>query len=138
MPRTLALDIGLKRTGAAITDDLNITAQPLGARERIGYKSELEWIKELMEEYEIERVLIGHPLNMDGSKSEMAKICESVARKLEKELAVEITLWDERLTTAHAQRILTETGATRKKKKKKVDTMAAQLLLSNWLESGGP
>jgi putative Holliday junction resolvase len=135
MGRTLALDIGTKRTGAAITDDLNITAQAVGMKHRTGYKSELSWVRELMGEYEIERIIVGHPINMNGSRGERALACESIARKLARDVCVEVILWDERLTTVEAEETLIKTGTSRKKRKQKVDQVAAQLILSSWLAS---
>ncbi len=136
MNRTLAFDIGEKRTGAAISDGLGITAQPVGVRERTGYKSELRWVRELMDEYEIERIIIGHPVNMDGSSGKMAQMCEKIAEKLKKDLTgIEIALWDERLTTAGAERTLIMANVSRKKRKKVVDQLAAQLILSSWLDA---
>lgn len=136
MGRTLALDIGTKKTGAAITDDLNITAQQVGVRQRTGYKSELAWVRELMEQYEIDRIIIGHPLNMNGTRGERALACESIARKLDRDVLAEVILWDERLSTVEAEQVLIETGATRKKRKKVIDQVAAQLILKSWLDAG--
>jgi len=136
MGRTLALDIGTKRTGAAITDDLNITAQAVGVRSRTGYKSELAWVRELMEKYEIDTIIIGHPINMNGSEGKRALACQSIARKLNRDVKAEVMLWDERLTTVEAKETLAKTGASRKKRKKIVDQVAAQLILSSWLASG--
>lgn len=138
MRRTLAFDIGLKRTGAAITDDLYITAQPLGVRERVGYRTELAWARELMERYDIERIVVGHPISMSGERGERALACESVAKKLANELGLEVALWDERLTTAEAERTLIAADVSRAKRKKVVDQMAAQLILSSWMAARGP
>jgi len=136
MGRALALDIGTKRTGAAITDDLNITAQGVGVHATTGYKSELAWVRELMEKYEIDTIIIGHPVNMNGSKGKRALACESIARKLERDVKTKVILWDERLTTVEAEETLKQTGAGRKKRKKFVDQVAAQLILSSWLADG--
>jgi len=137
MGRTLAFDIGEKRTGAAITDELYITAQPVGVRERVGYKSEVAWVLELMKEYNIERIVVGHPVGLSGERGERALACESVAKKLAEALQLEVVLWDERLTTAEADRMMKDAGVSRKKRKKSVDRIAAQLILTGWLASGG-
>ena len=137
MGRTVAFDIGEKRTGAAITDDLYITAQPLGVRERVGYRTELAWARELMERYEIERIVVGHPITMSGQRGERALACESVAQKLARDLGLEVTLWDERLTTAEAERTLIAADVSRAKRKKVIDQMAAQLILSSWMGARG-
>jgi len=135
MGRTLALDLGEKRTGAAISDDLGITAQPVGVRERTGFKSDLAWVRELMARYDIERIVVGHPLNMDASRGERALASERFAGKLAREVGVAVTLWDERLTTAAAERALLEADVSRRKRKKVIDQMAAQLILSSWLDA---
>ena len=134
--RTLAIDPGDVKTGAAISDELGITAQPAGVWKRGGFKDDLAGIKKLMTEYEIERIVIGHPINMDGSVGERAKKVESLAKKLEKALPeIEVVLWDERLTTVMAERTLIEADVSRKKRRKVIDQMAAQLILSSWLDA---
>ena len=135
MGRVLALDVGTKRTGAAISDDLRITAQAVGVRERTGYKSDLKWIRELMEQYDIDTIVLGRPLNMDASMGERAQETERIAKKLAKDLPCEIAMWDERLTTVSAEKALIEGGMSRKKRKKKVDQVAAQLILSSWMSA---
>jgi len=135
MGRTLALDVGTKRTGAAISDELGITAQPVGVRERTGYKSDLAWVRELMKKYEIDRIVVGHPLNMDGSSGERAVASEKFAEKLRKDVRAEVSLWDERLTTMQAERMLIDADVSRKKRRKVIDQIAAQLILSTWLDS---
>ncbi len=135
MGRALALDLGTKRTGAAISDELGITAQPVGVRARTGYKSDLAWVRELMVEYEIDKVIVGYPINMDTSIGERALASERFAAKLKKDVDAEVILWDERLSTAGATRVLLEADISRKKRKKVVDQMAAQLILSTWLDA---
>ncbi len=137
MGRTLALDVGTKRTGAAISDELGITAQPLGVRERTGYKSDLAWVISLMKEYDIARIVIGLPLNMDGSRGERAIACEKIAEKLGKDVQAEILLWDERMTTMEAERTLISANVSRKKRRKVIDQLAAQIILSSWLGANG-
>lgn len=135
MKRTMALDVGEKRTGAAISDELGITAQAIGVHERTGYKSDLEWIRGLMKTYDVGRFVVGLPLNMDGTKGERALACERFAEKLRRDTGIEVSLWDERMTTMEAERALISTGMSRMKRKKKIDATAAQLILSGWLSS---
>ncbi len=136
MARTLALDLGTVRTGAAISDELGITAQPAGSWSRKGYKDDLRNVIRLIEEYEtVESVVVGIPRNMDGSYGEMATLCGNIAKKLEKDLDIPVATWDERLTTAMAERVLIEANVSRKKRKNFKDQMAAQLILSSWLQS---
>ena len=135
MSRVLGLDLGTKRTGVAISDDLRITAQAVGVRDRIGYKSDLKWIRELLAQYEIETIVIGRPINMDATVGERALEAERFAKKLAKDVPCEIKLWDERLSTVSAEKALIETGTSRKKRKKVIDQVAAQLILSNWMSA---
>ena len=137
MGRTLALDVGDVRTGAAISDMLGITAQPAGVWERVGYKTDLENVRRLMKEYEIERIVVGHPINMDGTRGERALFCERFAEKLRKDVTAEVVLYDERMTTMQAERALISADVSRKKRKKVVDQMAAQLILSGWMAVHG-
>ncbi|MBI4666404.1 MAG: Holliday junction resolvase RuvX [Nitrospinae bacterium] len=133
MGRILALDLGERRTGAAVSDELGYTAQPAGMWERVGYKDDLAGVKKLMAEYQIERIVVGHPLNMDGTRGERAMACERIAEKLKKDLGIEVSLWDERMTTMGAERMMIDAGVRRDKRKKVIDQMAAQLILSGWL-----
>lgn len=135
MKRVMALDVGDKRTGAAISDELGITAQPLGVHQRTGYKSDLEWIRGFMKEYDIERLVVGLPLNMNGSRGERAMAAERYAEKLRADTGLEVSLWDERMTTMEAERFLIEAGMSRMKRKKKIDQTAASLILSGWLSA---
>ena len=135
MGRTLAIDLGSKRTGAAISDPLNITAQPVGVFEGIGYKPLRGWITGLMKKYDIERIIVGHPVNLNMSVGERAIASEKFAKKLEKDTGLEIILWNERFTTVEAERVLITFGTRRQKRKKVIDQMAAQLILSSWLDS---
>lgn len=135
MGRVMALDVGEKRTGAAISDELWITAQPLGVHNRTGYKSDLQWIRGFMRVYDIERVVVGLPLNMDGSRGEKAMASERYAEKLRRDTGLEVSLWDERMTTMEAERFLIEAGMSRMKRKRKIDQTAAQLILSGWLSA---
>ncbi|MGK7344630.1 MAG: Holliday junction resolvase RuvX [Candidatus Nitrospinota bacterium M3_3B_026] len=137
MARALALDIGDKRTGAAVSDDLGITAQPAGVVEASGYKPLLAFVRGLMEKYEIDRIIVGHPVNMNGTIGERARLSERIAEKLKKDIDAEVILWDERLTTAQAERALISADVSRKKRKQSVDQVAAQLILSGWLAAGG-
>ena len=135
MNRVIALDLGEVRTGVAISDDLRLTAQPAGYWDRKGYKDELAGIRKLLEEYEIDTIVLGRPLHMNGSVGERALHAESIGKKLKKDLpGMTIVFWDERLTTVGAESLLKEAKVSRKKRKKVVDQMAAQLILSGWLD----
>jgi putative Holliday junction resolvase len=134
MGRILALDLGTVRVGVAISDELGITAQPAGVFKRIGYKSDLREIRAYLRDYKIKRIVIGHPLNMDATRGEMAQSAEKFADKLKVDLpGISISLWDERWTTAEAERLMIAADVSRKKRRKVIDQAAAQLILTGWM-----
>ncbi len=137
MGRILALDIGTKRTGSAITDDLHMMAHALRGWGRRGYKDDLEQVKKITAEYEIEKIIVGLPLNMNGTEGDMARLCKSIAGKLRADLALDVELLDERLTSVEAEEILHDGGMKRKKMKGKVDALAAEIILTRWLDLHG-
>ena len=135
MARYLALDIGTKRIGVAISDALNITAQGLGTIERKSQKYTLDKIRSFFEEYEIAKIIVGIPLNMNGEKGDSAKSAEEFARLVEKELSIAVELVDERLTTLQGEKVLLEADISRRKRKRSIDKIAAQLILQTYLDS---
>lgn len=137
MSRILALDPGEKRIGVAVTDALNITAQGLETIQQKTKEDTLKKLKEIVKEYDVEKVVIGLPLNMDGSKGEKAKLSEEFACFLKKGLSIDVELTDERLTTLQGERILLEADISRRKRKKSIDKISAQLILQNYLSSRG-
>lgn len=127
--RILGIDYGSKRIGIAISDELGITAQTRGYIERA------EEIGRITEQEKVEKIIVGHPLNMDGTVGPAGKKSEELASHLKETLSIPVELWDERLTTRSADRILIEANLSRKKRKKKVDQLAAQIMLQNYLDS---
>ncbi len=132
--RMLALDLGEKRIGVAVSDALNIIAQSVGTIERKGIKSDLKRIQELAQEYDAGRLIVGLPLNMDGTKGKSAKYAVDFVNKIKKEMQIEVEMIDERLTTAQGERILLEADVSRSKRRKNLDKIAAQLILQNYLD----
>lgn len=135
MARYLALDIGTKRIGVAISDPLNITAQGLGTIEQKNQKDTLDRIRSFFEKYEIGKIIVGLPLNMNGEKGDSAKSAEEFARLVEEELSIPVELVDERLTTMQGEKLLLEADISRKKRKNSIDRIAAQLILQAYLDS---
>lgn len=135
MTRILGLDFGEKRIGVAVTDGLNITAQAVGTIERKGIKSDIRKIAELIKEYGASKVIIGLPFNMDGTKGKSANLAIDFANVLKKELGAQVEMVDERLTTSQGERVLLEADLSRKKRKKNIDKIAAQLILQSYLDS---
>jgi putative Holliday junction resolvase len=134
-PRTLGIDYGRVRVGLAVTDALGIAAHPVGVVENRGDEALLGEVEAVARDREVGHVLLGLPLNMDGSKGPMAKEVEAFARRLGDRLGVEVELWDERLTSHEVETRLAERGVGWKKRKGRVDVGAAALILTEWLRT---
>ena len=134
MQRILGLDFGEKRIGVAVSDALNIIAQSVGTIERKGIKSDLKKIQELVQEYNAGRLIVGLPLNMNGTKGRSANLAIDFVNKVKKEIQIEVEMVDERLTTRQGERIFLEADVSREKRKKNLDKIAAQLILQIYLD----
>lgn len=134
MSRMLALDFGEKRIGVAVSDALNIIAQSVGTIERKSLKNDLNKIEELIKEYDASILIVGLPLNMDGTEGRSANRAIDFVNELKKVIHIKVEMADERLTTAQGERIFLEADISRKKRKKNIDKIAAQLILQNYLE----
>lgn len=132
--RILSLDFGEKRIGVAVSDPLNIIAQSVGTIERKGTKNDLQKVGELVREYEAGKLIVGLPLNMDGTEGKSANRAMDFVKELKKAIKVEVEMLDERLTTAQGERIFLEADMSRKKRKENLDKIAAQLILQNYLD----
>ncbi|MGC8804863.1 MAG: Holliday junction resolvase RuvX [Candidatus Ratteibacteria bacterium] len=131
--RVLALDLGEKRIGVAISDQYRTIARGLGTIEVNG--KEHEKIKEIVKKYNVARIVYGIPLRNDGSLSARAEKMLSFVSKLRNMLKVEFIPWDERMTTVEAENILLMADLSRKKRKKIRDKLAAQIILQSYLDS---
>lgn len=134
MSRILAFDFGEKKIGVAVSDALNITAQSVGVIERRGIKNDIKKIQDLVREYEAVKLIVGLPLNMDGTKGKSAKLAIDFVEAVKKEIQVDVEMIDERLTSAQGERILLEADMSREKRKKNIDKIAAQLILQSYLD----
>jgi putative pre-16S rRNA nuclease len=132
--RTLALDHGTKRIGVAISDETKTIAQPLEYIPAEPFAHFLARLKQLLREKEINLILIGLPRNMDGSYGPAAQKVEAFVAVLRNAITVPIKTWDERLTSAQANRILIQGNVRRNNRKQKVDKMAAAILLQSYLD----
>lgn len=137
MKRILALDVGSVRVGVAMSDPLGITAQPLEVIER-KKNSPFQRVKELVEEHEVTCVLIGRPLTMSGEAGLAVQAIEAFAEDLRKKVSVPLVMWDERLTTKEAERMMIQSGARRETRKANIDKIAAAILLQSYLDAGCP
>jgi putative Holliday junction resolvase len=132
--RVLALDVGTKRIGMAISDELGITAQGIGTLERKNKKSDFAHLDTVLERYGVVELVVGIPLRMSGEEGTQAGKIRGFAQELKERTGLPLHFWDERLTSAEAHRVLNEAGMTRLNRKGKVDQMAAIMILQGWME----
>lgn len=135
MMRIMALDFGTRRIGIAISDELLLTAQGLNSLERKTLKDDLEEISRLANENNVEEIVVGLPLNMNGTYSAKTKEVVVFVDELSKAVTMSVKTWDERLTSMQAERILLEADASRAKRRKVTDKLAAQIILQSYLDS---
>ncbi len=133
--RILALDHGTRRIGVAVSDEMQIIAQPLEFIPAEPFADFLTRFKDLLREKVVELVLVGMPRNMDGSFGPAAIKVQEFVAELKGAVTVPIQTWDERLTSAQANRFLIEGKVRRNKRKEKVDKTAAAILLQSYLDS---
>ena len=129
----LALDVGKKRIGLAISDELGITAQGIETLERTRIREDLEKLGNIAKTRNISTLLIGRPLHMSGSESRQSRYTEEFGERLSRFLALPVVYWDERLTSMEAERMLRAAGASLDEKKRAVDRISAVLLLESYL-----
>ncbi|HLI30249.1 MAG TPA: Holliday junction resolvase RuvX [Terriglobia bacterium] len=132
--RILAIDFGMKRFGLAVSDALGLTAQGLPTLERTNLNRDLSALETLIREYEVQEIILGNPLSKDGSASPMSGRVDEFAQKLGKRTGRAVKLWDERLTSAEAQRMLHASGIGLSKRQRAVDRVAATLILQSYLD----
>lgn len=136
--RILGLDYGSKTVGVAISDPLLITAQGLEIirRESEGkIRKTYQRIEELCQEYEVEKIVLGYPKNMNGTDGDRAQKSLEFKEALERRTGLPVIMWDERLTTVSADNVMMESGIRRENRKEYVDEIAAMIILQNYLES---
>jgi putative Holliday junction resolvase len=133
--RLAALDVGDKRIGVAVSDGLGLTAQPLGTVERRSMKADCAAIRQLLADYEIEKVVAGLPLGLSGAEGEQADRVRHFCERFTLETGWEVVFQDERLTSAQGERMLLEAGMRRGRRREVLDRVAAALILQGWLDS---
>ena len=131
--RVLAIDYGDARTGVAVSDAMGLMAGFTTVIHSHSAKEVLARLCELIRAHQADKLVMGYPRNMDGTEGPRAELYREFAKKLEAAAGMEVVLWDERRTTVDAHRILTETGNRGKKRKEKVDAVAASLILEGYL-----
>ncbi len=131
----MALDLGKKRIGLALSDPLGITAQGLPTLQRTRIREDLDALAKLAEEWDVRLLLMGHPLHMTGKEGRQAEYTREFAERLRERTGLDLLYWDERLTTVAAQRVLRDSGISIAKRAAAVDKLSAQILLSSYLDS---
>jgi len=135
MMRVLALDVGDKRIGVAISDPGQVLARSLKVIQRGSRQEDFAAVARLVEEYEVETVVVGYPWSLDGKAHAQAEKVERYATSLAESLTVPMLLWDERFSTVSAERLMREAGLRGKKKRERVDAVAAAVILQDYLDS---
>ncbi|HVP43150.1 MAG TPA: Holliday junction resolvase RuvX [Terriglobales bacterium] len=133
--RILALDVGSRRIGLAVSDPLGITAQGLETLQRKNKRTDLEGLEAVIRRYQVRELVVGLPLRMSGAEGTQAEKMAAFAEELRRRFQLPVHLWDERLTSAQANRLLREADLSIEKRAKAVDRMAAVLILQSFLES---
>jgi len=132
--RTLALDVGTKTIGVAVSDELGILANGVATIRRKDLRRDLKLIREFIEEYHPSEIVVGIPYNTDGALSERGKNILNFANVVKRTFLLPVQLWDESYSTADAEEVLLEADLSRKKRKKVIDKMAAVFILQDYLE----
>jgi len=135
--RIMGLDVGTKTVGVAVSDPFGWTAQGVETIAIDEEQDEYGWerLGKLIAEYQVDQIVIGFPKNMDGSAGPRAEAVRRYAAMAEERFHIPVILWDERLSTMAAERILLKADMSRKKRKKVIDKMAAVMILQNYLDS---
>ena len=136
--RVLALDVGERRIGVALSDPLGLTAQRLTVVDRRGTVQDIEQIRTLVTRHHVETIVVGHPLTMRGEQGIQAQRVAAFAQRLRDQLSMTVQLVDERLTTVQGERSLRETQTSARNRKRVIDQVAAQLILQHFLDAKRP
>ncbi|HTB12750.1 MAG TPA: Holliday junction resolvase RuvX [Bryobacteraceae bacterium] len=134
--RILALDLGKKRIGLALSDPLGITAQGLPTLQRTNIRQDLSAIEHIILDRGVTLLLMGNPLHMSGDAGRQAAYVHEFAERLAEHTGIPLKYWDERLTTVEAHRVLRSSGIGIEKRARAIDKLSAVILLESYLDSG--
>ena len=134
----MGLDVGTRTIGVAVSDELSITGQALTTLRRSNLRTDLRALCELIEKHGVNRIVVGLPLNMDGSEGPQAASCRQLGRALAEASGIAVEHWDERLSTVAAERFLLEADVSRRKRRNVEDSLAAAIILPGWLDALRP
>jgi putative Holliday junction resolvase len=133
--RIMGLDLGTKNIGVALSDESGVLAQGKEVIHRTSNKQAIARILEILDEFKVKEIVVGLPLNMDGTMGERAKDSVKFVEMLKERIRMPVKLWDERLSTREAEAIMLEAAVKRAKRRKVVDKLAAQIILQSYLDS---
>lgn len=134
--RAMSLDVGTKTIGVAASDLMMMIAGGVETIRRTSPQKDFERLTQLVKEYEVDTLVVGYPKNMNGSVGKRAQMCEVFAEELRQHFPdVKVVLWDERLSTVAAEKVLVDADMRRKKRRQVIDMMAAVVILQNYLDS---
>ena len=134
--RSMSLDLGTRTIGIAVSDLTGLIANGVETLRRTSPERDFKRIQELLAEWEVEEIVLGYPKNMNGTIGERAEISEAFAEELRNRFpGISVILWDERLSTVAAEKVLISADLQRKKRRKVIDMMAAVVILQNYLDS---
>jgi putative Holliday junction resolvase len=133
--RILALDVGSKTIGMAVSDPLGITAQGLQTLRRKNKRTDFDALNRVLEEYKVAEIVVGYPLRMSGAVGIQAEKMTEFAEQLRQRFQLPVHLWDERLTSAEANRVLRDSEMSIRRRGEVVDRLAAVLILQAFLEN---
>ena len=132
--RILGLDMGEKRIGVAISDGLGITAQCLDVITRKGLEEDTKELNNIIETHKVVEIVVGLPINMNGTRGDAANKVIEFVHSIKDYIKIPVKTWDERLTTSQGEKILIGADVSRKKRKKIIDKLAAQILLQSYMD----
>ena len=135
VPRLLGLDVGSKTIGLAVSDPLGITAQGLETIRRTNKRSDLGQLTRIIRDYQVREIVVGYPLRLSGQAGAQAEKIAAFAEALRRRFQLPVHLWDERLTSAEAHRVLRETDMSIRRRGQVIDQMAAVLILQSFMEA---
>lgn len=134
--RSMSLDVGTRTIGIAVSDLLGMIAGGVETIRRTTIEKDYARIAELIREHEVDTLVVGYPKNMNGTVGERGEACAAMAEELKVRFpGVSVVLWDERLSTVAAEKVLVDADMRRKKRKQVIDMMAAVVILQNYLDS---
>jgi putative Holliday junction resolvase len=133
-PRILGLDVGSKTIGIAVSDPLGITAQGLETIRRQNKRVDLERLAQIIRQYEVSEIVVGYPLRLSGGEGVQAEKMQRFAKDIGERFHLPVHLWDERLSSAQANRVLRDSEVSIKRRGEVVDRLAAVLILQSWMD----